>query len=158
MSIIYGGQYGDPYINNSGGALAVGDVVVQDTSANDYVDTTVVEGDPDVAGVVIRGGADTEPVRVSSTGVVQVKVDGATARGDLLRSSTTATRATPETVWRPGVFAVAVTSVGALGIVWARLLLDLPGLSDLLEEITGAEWGQDAVQDGWLWNDAGVYG
>jgi hypothetical protein len=121
MTILRGKQYGDAYVNESGGALVDSDVVVVDPTADRSVTTTAVEGDLGVVGVVIRGGADGRHVRVATTGVVQVKVDAATAREDYLRTSTTATRATPEANCEAGCFARALTTTAGVGTVWAVL-------------------------------------
>ena len=82
-----------PYVNKSGGALAVGDVVVIDTTVDQAVTTTTSAGSTLVAGVVAIGGAADETVWICQSGICKMRVYGAAVaitRGAILGTHTTA--------------------------------------------------------------------
>lgn len=118
--ILTGRQMGGARTNNSGGTLTIGDVVVQDTTGDEYVTTTTIVGDLDVCGVIIEGGADGEIVRVAAVDKVKINVDGATTRGQWLKTSSTAKKATPVNNYEDGCFARVVEAGGA-GLIKAQL-------------------------------------
>jgi hypothetical protein len=102
-------------VNNSGGTLAWGDVVVVDSSGGiDAVTTTNSLGNIDVMGIVVLGGAQGATVTVAVSGRVwQVNVIGAVVKGDFIRTSTTAKVGVATSVGAPGVFAQATQSKGS---------------------------------------------
>lgn len=110
------------FINNSGGNLVDGDVVVLDTTGARRITTTVTPQDVDVLGVV-RDFRSTGPfLNAAETPVLLlgnmtgVKVNGAVAVGDYLVTTNSATRAksvaSDET--QAGIFGIAET-VNAAG-------------------------------------------
>lgn len=116
--------------NKSGGALAVGDVVVLDTTADDSFTTTTTAGDDKVLGVLLDAPADDALGLVAVGGrVVTLKVADATSRGDYLKTSTTAGKATSVSSRAKGVFARALSTTAGDGTVSA-LLLGVDTLSD----------------------------
>lgn len=77
-------------LNNSGGELKTGDVVIWDASADQAVTTTTTLSDPQAAGVWVGVTPDGGYGRVLKSGVGLVRVAGAVARGTALVSSATA--------------------------------------------------------------------
>lgn len=112
--------------NGSGGALATGDVVVVDTSADLTVTTSTTESDATVAGVVLVGGEDSEVVYVATHGVVDVAVTGAVDRGEGLRQSTSAGKADKVALGSKGVFGIAVEAAAGPGSGSIRAVISVP--------------------------------
>lgn len=108
--------------NKSGAGRSVGEVVVQDTGNDSAFTTTTTEGNGAVIGVVAQDLAADAQGYVQDRGICSVEVDAATTRGQYLVTSTTAGKATPKSDMQVGVFAVALTAVGAAGSVTAMLL------------------------------------
>ncbi|MBI4645884.1 MAG: hypothetical protein HY738_04625 [Bacteroidia bacterium] len=109
--------------NGSGGALAAGDVVVVNTTADVSVTTTIINGNWQVLGAVVVGGAAGSTVKVAISGIFTVKVTGATNRGDYLRTSTTAGSAVSNGTTRDdGNFAIALSATAGAGTVKAMFL------------------------------------
>lgn len=113
------------FLNNSGGSLADGDVVVLDTTAGGRrIKTTTTAGDPLVIGVVrdvnstgpFANGSET-PVQLDGF-VTTLNVTGSVASGDWLRTSTTVKLAAAVANGRAGVFARAL-SADVAGVVSA---------------------------------------
>jgi len=108
--------------NKSGGAVAAGDVVITDTTADSAFTTGTTQGDELVAGVVLDAEiADDAEGRVVALGnAEQVKVTGTVNRGDFLEHSTTDATAQAAATYGPGCFAIAQTG-DAGGYCSARL-------------------------------------
>ncbi len=131
MAVDVNEAYGATLTNSSGGALVLGDVVIQDTAAASSFTTTTVEANPKVLGVLGMNTAD------GATGIVQtrgpmagVKVTGAVAIGDYLATSTTVCLAkSVGQAWLSGTFARALTAAAGpgAGTVTAHLLGGRPG-------------------------------
>jgi len=85
--------YLDHVLNNSGGTLNDGDVVIWDASADRAVTTTTTESDSLVAGVWRGQTASAAYGRIQVEGIGYVNASAAVARGALLRTSTTAKQA-----------------------------------------------------------------
>lgn len=80
-------------LNNSGGTLKTGDVVIWDTTTQRAVTTTTVFSDSRVAGVWVGTTANGAYGRVLYRGIGLVRTDAAVTRGQLLRTSATAKQA-----------------------------------------------------------------
>lgn len=97
--------------NKSGGQRVAGDVVVVRTDADSAFTTTTTANDTTIAGVVMETVADNASGVVALPGAIcDVKVTGATTRGQFLASSTTLAKADPSTAGVPGAFAIALTA------------------------------------------------
>lgn len=97
--------------NRSGGNLPAGAVVVLYTSADNSFETTNVEGDLDVLGVLQEATLSGSTGLVLFNGYSSVRVVGAVTRGDYLYSSTTPGYATSSASGSsPGCFGRALTS------------------------------------------------
>jgi len=109
-------------INNSGGDLNAGSVVIADPAANSFI-TTTTEGDA-VIGVLGETIANGVAGSVWQVGLATVLVQGNVAIGDKLCSSTTAGRAKTATTYQ-GVFGIATTAYagGGAGSVTALILV-----------------------------------
>ena len=122
LDVIRGRQVVLPLTNKSGGVLDEGDVVIQDTATDDAFTTTTSVGSELVLGVVAETIADDAAGRVITNGYAAiVEVDAATTRGQYLKTGTTGGSATPVSVMDDGVFAIALSAVGAAGQVSAFL-------------------------------------
>ena len=117
--------------NNSGGALAAGDVVILDTSdsAGLSVTTTATANDPKVFGVVTTGGNDQADITICVGGACGdvVKVDGTAdiAVGDPLATFTTVKIAAKGAYATGGIFAIALeayTTDNSSGVIKAWIL------------------------------------
>lgn len=123
-----GGSSSSQMTNRSGTAVAVGDVVVFNTSYDYAFQKTTYLRDKRVCGVVLDALADTVTGRIATVAgtIVDVNCDtAAVARGQYLITSTTAGRATGGGYIRqPGTFAIAMTSKvgGSTGTVKAMLI------------------------------------
>lgn len=106
-----------PMLNNSGGALALGDVVIVDITANNAVTTTNVFGNLHFAGVIKVGGLNGSIVKVLVSGKGKIKVDGHTDVGDWLRTSNNPGLANPTVVNQAGLFGIATSSTVGAGVV-----------------------------------------
>ena len=81
---------GHVFTNNSGSAVAIGDVVILDTANATSVIKTTTANSPGIAGVCISAANDGASVVVITRGFVPtVTVSGATSIGDNLYTSTT---------------------------------------------------------------------
>lgn len=108
--------------NRSGGAVNEGDVVIVDVANDESFTTTVNVGSILVLGVVQEDIANLAVGRVLVEGYAPVvEVNDATARGDFLRTSGVATRATSQATMETGIFAKALTSTVGAGQVSAEL-------------------------------------
>lgn len=121
-TIVRGRALAGTFTNNSGGALAGGDVVVIDTTGNLYVKTSTTVSDLTVVGVCLSAAAAGASVLVNTGGNVEtLNVTGVVSRGDYLRQSGTVKLAeSAGTTRAPGVFAIAHTA-SAGGVVSARV-------------------------------------
>lgn len=100
-----------PLTNKSGGALAAGDVVHQDTGNDEGVDDTTTIGSTRPVFVARATIANDAVGYFQQTGKVTVKVQGTVAKGDFLRTSATTTRAeSAGTNFVAGVFGKALTA------------------------------------------------
>jgi len=117
--------------NNSGGALAAGDVVILDTTDNtgQSVTTTTTGDNPLVFGAVTTGGNDQADITICVSGYCGdvLKVDGTTniAVGDPLSTFTTAKIAQKGSYGSGGVFAIALeayTTDDYSGVIKAWIL------------------------------------
>lgn len=88
------GVYLDNVLNNSGGVLVTGEVVIADTSADRGATTTTTGNDIRLMGVWVGRTANSEYGRVLTSGIGYVRTTGAVTRGDILTTSTTAGAAT----------------------------------------------------------------
>jgi len=133
---------GFEYTNKSGDSLAAGDVVILDTANAEAVKTTTTASDTDAWGVVANTSANDAVVYVITEGIVPaLTVDGATAIGDYLFTSTTVKKATAGSAVASGAFARALTSSSSS--VVAQLLgggaaVSIPG-SETFEMEAGRE-------------------
>lgn len=89
------GVYLDNVLNNSGGTLQDGDVVVVDTSADRAAKTTTTADDKTLLGVWRGRTANGSYGRVQTLGIGYVRTTAATTRGAILTTSTTAGAAVP---------------------------------------------------------------
>lgn len=122
------GIYLQGILNNSGGTLVNGDVVVIDTSADRAVKTTTTANDLTVLGVWVGRTANAAYGRVQISGVAYVNANAAVTRGQDLVASTSAKQAAPATAdTQMGAFASALQTTGGAGLVLA-LLSPMPGL------------------------------
>lgn len=101
------------FINNSGGALEDGDVVVLDPSGARLIDTTTTPAAPLSVGVV-RDARSQGPFAIAAEtpvlllgNLAQLKVTGAVAAGDYLATSSSAGRAASNGSITTGAFAIA---------------------------------------------------
>ena len=108
------------YTNQSGTTRAVGDVVIIDTANNNSFTTTTSAGNIKVLGVVGESIAVGAAGKVITGGFcTTLAVDAATARGNFLKTSATATKATPTAAAVGGSFAMALSSTAGAGTVSA---------------------------------------
>lgn len=91
------GVYLDNILNNSGGTLITGDIVIWDTSTDRAVTTTTTVDDPKTAGVWVGQTANGGYGRVLRIGIGYVNASAVVTRGNLLCSSATAKKADPLT-------------------------------------------------------------
>ncbi len=119
--------------NKSGGALAIGDVVILDTSNASSVTTTSTAAVTNQPMVVLETIANDATGLFQVAGVVEVlDVADATAIGDYLTTSTTVKAATSSSTFSDGAFAQALTSTAGAGSVRAimgppaKITADLP--------------------------------
>lgn len=87
------GVYLDNVLNNSGGTLVTGDVVIWDTTTDRAITTTTTFNHPLIAGVWVGRTANGGYGRVQVQGIGLVQVNGTYARGTGLYTSTTAKQA-----------------------------------------------------------------
>lgn len=96
-------------LNNAGQDLLIGDVVVADETADNAVTVTTTAGDTRIAGVVQEPIADGQIGPVLFNGYAAIVNAPGAARGEYLKTSTTAAQATSTTDREAGSFAVALT-------------------------------------------------
>lgn len=121
--------------NKSGSQRTAGDVVVVSTGTDDSFTTTTTAANVGVLGVVQETVANDASGLVKQVGVVeQLKVTGATTRGNFLTTSTTAgqavdsgTSANGTNSAPAGAFAIALESTVGAGTVKALLVTPAPG-------------------------------
>lgn len=100
--------------NNAGGALVQGDVVQIDNDVDFSVETTAIEANPEIIGVVVVGGADSTDVLIKYAGEVLVnKIAGAITRDEFIFSSTTAGSADWAGTGGVGDFGIALENTSA---------------------------------------------
>lgn len=120
------GVFLDNILNNSGGTLETGDVVIVDTSANYAATTTTTFRNGNVSGAWVGRTANGAYGRVLVDGVGLVRVNATVSRGDKLVTSTTAKRAVGgEAI---NVFARALEARAGAGLVRARVHNVVPGI------------------------------
>lgn len=107
----------DQLVNNSGGSVAVGDVLVTDPALDNAVTSTVTLQDPRPVRIAAEAINNGVTGRFESVGrVATVNVQGAVARGDFLGCSTTAKKAQSLGATAvDGAFARALSSFGGPG-------------------------------------------
>lgn len=105
-------------LNNSGGELVTGDVVVWDAAANRAAKTTTTICDGDVAGVWYGATANGSYGRILVDGIGYVRAAAATTRGANLAASATAKNATPSP---SRIFARALETTAGAGLVLCRV-------------------------------------
>lgn len=103
--------------NNCGSALVEGDVVIFNSAANESCTTTTTQGNKSVAGAVVIGGDNGAQVTIAYKGIWNVLNADAVARGNFLITSTTAKKSTDVGSGQTGIFAQALQSTGAAGLV-----------------------------------------
>lgn len=102
--------------NNSGVALAKGDVVIVDITTAGAVTRTTTQGDPLVVGPVVFGNANGQPVAIAISGIYDVRTNGSTNSSDLALTSTTIGAADSTTTMGDGFFGVYVQQNAAAGL------------------------------------------
>lgn len=104
------------FTNKDAGTVAIGDVVIIDTSNDNAVKRTTTATDTLVFGVILVGGAaDAEVIVITEGYCPSVKVTGSTNNGDYLFTSTTTGKADPSASFGQGAFARALnTSASAV--------------------------------------------
>jgi hypothetical protein len=102
--------------NNSGVALAKGDVVIADITLAGAVTRTTTQGNPLVIGPVVFGNANGSPVAIAIFGIYDVRTNGSTLAGDLALTSTTAGAGDSTTTMGDGFFGVYVAQNAAAGL------------------------------------------
>ena len=109
--------------NDSGAACALGTVVVADVTGDRYFNTTTTARDLGVLGVVAEddGIASTATGRIVTHGMAFVNMDAATTRGNFIRASGTATKATPTANPELGVFGRALATTAGAGLCLCEL-------------------------------------
>ena len=108
------------YTNRSGASRSAGDVVIVSTGGTNSFTTTTTAGHTSVLGVVGETIANLASGKVITGGYCSsISVDSATAIGDFLRTSTTASKATDTTTATGGSFAIALSSTAGAGTVSA---------------------------------------
>lgn len=115
--------------NKSGGQVVAGTVVIADTTADASFTTTATGSHEKVIGVVQETIANNAAGVVKHHGTSQVLVNGATAKGDWLGTSTTPGQAQPSSASSAptGAFAIALTATVGSGTVTALLLVTATG-------------------------------
>lgn len=114
------GVYLDSILNNSGGELNDGDVVVIDTTADRAMTTLATANSRLVTGVWRGRTANGSYGRVQTEGVGYVLTSAAVTRGDLLATSATAGRAATATRFN-GYLGQALETIGSAGRVLANI-------------------------------------
>ena len=94
--------------NKSGGQVVAGDVIVADTSNDNAFATSTTEGDSSVLGVVAETIAADATGIILYGGIQQVLITGTVNRGEFLKHSTTAKKATSTTDKQSGSFGIAL--------------------------------------------------
>ena len=95
--------------NKSGGSLAAGDLVIQDTGNDSAVTTTTAEGTVKQAFVSLETISNNAAgYFLAGPGIVTMTAADAITRGSFLRTSTTAKRATDSSTFSAGDFGVAL--------------------------------------------------
>lgn len=112
------GTYLYGILNNSGGELRTGDVVVWDMAVDKAVTTTTTANAPTVAGVWVGVTPNGGYGRVMVDGVGLVRVNAAVARGTVLATSTTAKQAK---AGGASAFAFTLEATSGAGLVRAAL-------------------------------------
>lgn len=103
--------------NRSGGQVVAGDVVVLDTS-NDASFTTTTAAQSDLAlGVAAETIANAASGKVVIHGLASVNVNGTTARGNWIATSTTVKQGAPSSTDSAGAFARATAARTGAGLV-----------------------------------------
>jgi len=144
--------------NRSGNTRVLGDVVIVDTNYDDSFTTTTTEGSSIVFGVVLSSIGNNIVGTIATGGyVAELKVDSSTVRGQFLKTSTVATKATPVNTNQQGVFAIALSNSSSVvsafifggykaasGTVVTNLNADMiDGLHTNVVEI--GDWNMDSV-------------
>lgn len=107
--------YLDNVLNNSGGELITGDVVIVDTSADRAATTTTVRGHYDVMGVWVGTTAAAGYGRVLTNGIGYVNASAAVTRGNHLLTHTVAKQAAATSGQL--FFATALETTSGAGLV-----------------------------------------
>lgn len=149
LDLIRGRQVVIPLENRSGAERTEGYVVTIGTSNDEAFDDTTEEGNCGVVGVVQETIADTVVGRVLLSGYAAiVEMDAATSRGEFLKTSTTAGKATPTAIFESGVFGVALTAVGGAGQVSAILFGPSSGRKGIIGVTIGSYGSGTAITTG----------
>lgn len=116
------GVYLDNVLNNSGGTLVDGDVVVWDTSTDRAVTITTTFDDPLLAGVWRGRTANGSYGRVQTEGIGVVNASAAITRGTVLVTSATTKRAAAQVLFSLGaVLGMALETTSGSGYVLAHI-------------------------------------
>jgi len=141
LGLIRGRQTVVPLTNKSGVTRSEGEVVVVDITTDDAFTTTTNEGSCGVVGVVLETTAADALGRILLVGYcATLEVGAATSRGDFLKTSATAGKATPTDTFEAGVFAVALSAVGGVGQVSAVLFGPSSGRKGIIGSIVVDVW------------------
>lgn len=112
------GVYLDNVLNNSGGTLETGDVVIWDTSTDRAVITTTTADDKLLAGIWVGRTANGGYGRVLKSGIGYVLASAAITRGNLLSTYTVAKQAAAiSSGANNAVIGIALETTGAAGLV-----------------------------------------
>lgn len=123
------GIYLDNVLNNSGGDLETGDLVINDSSANRAATTTTRANDPRAMGVWVGRTASGSYGRVLKSGIGYVKANGAVTRGQRMVSSGTVKQAAVNTSAEAGrTLATALETTSGAGLVLCHVT-GWPGVS-----------------------------
>jgi len=127
------GVYLDSILNNSGGTLVTGDVVVWDTSTDRAVTTTTTQDSALIAGVWVGRTSNGGYGRVLKSGIGYVNANAAVTRGQLLATSTTAKQAFPATL-QVNKLAMALETTSGSGLVLCLVDVQFAGDAYVLIE------------------------
>lgn len=147
------GVYLDNILNNSGGTLQDGDVVIWDSSIDRGVTTTTTQDDRRLAGVWRGRTANGGYGRVQRSGVGYVNANGAVTRGNLLATYSTVKQAVQITTGiRNAVLGRALETTAGSGFVLTNIevktTLQLPYVRVLDSKASGTA-PANVVQAAW---------
>ena len=135
---LQGGRQTQPIVhltNKSGGSLAAGDLVIQDTGNDSAVTTTTAEGSTAQAFVCLETISNNAAgYFLAGPGIVTMTAADAITRGNSLRTSGTAKRATDSSTFTTGDFGVALEAASGAAETFSAFFrgTDLGGADPVL--------------------------